>query len=163
VRNSVRQARYTAQVSAADLVNTRLTAQATLAELYFQLRGQDALEAVYRATIEADQRALELTRARAETGVDTWEAVAQAEVTLTGVEAAEAGLAINRALFEHAIATLVGTPASQFTLPVRLLTTPVPAIPVSVPSQLLERRPDVAAAERAVAAANAAIGVARAG
>jgi NodT family efflux transporter outer membrane factor (OMF) lipoprotein len=88
--------------------------------------------------------------------------VAQAEVTLANAEAAGIGVAVNRALFEHAIATLIGTPASSFTLPVKGLATPVPAIPVGIPSQLLQRRPDIASAERAMAQANAVIGVARA-
>ncbi len=162
VRNTVREFQYAAQLSAADLENTRLTAQASLAEFYFQLRGQDALQDVYARTIEVDRQSLELTRARAETGVDTWESVAQAEVTLAGVQAAATGVAVNRALFEHAIATLIGTPASRFALPRRPLATPVPQIPVGVPSQLLERRPDIAAAERGMAQWNAAIGVARA-
>ncbi|HEX4448349.1 MAG TPA: TolC family protein, partial [Polyangiaceae bacterium] len=126
VRNTVRQARYQAQVSAADLENERLTEQATLAELYFELRGQDALQDLYERTIEADRKSLELTRAQFTTGVGTAEAVAQAEVVVANVEAAAVGIATNRALFEHAIATLVGKPASDFTVPVKALATPVP-------------------------------------
>jgi NodT family efflux transporter outer membrane factor (OMF) lipoprotein len=85
--------------------------------------------------------------------------VAQAEVTLENAEAAGIGIAQNRAIYEHAIATLIGKPASTFSMPVKMLATPVPAIPVGVPSELLQRRPDIAAAERTMAEANALIGV----
>jgi multidrug efflux pump len=159
VRNAVKQARYSAQVSAADLVNERLTEQAALAMYYFELRGQDDLQGLFTATIKADSQSLELTKALAQTGIDDDEAVAQAEVTLQNAQAEAVGVATNRAIYEHAIATLIGQPASDFSLPVRGLTTPVPAIPVGIPSQLLQRRPDIAAAERTMAAANAQIGV----
>jgi len=159
IRNTVREYQYGAQVSAADLENERLTEQADLAEYYFELRGQDALQDLYNRTIAADRQSLDLTRALFETGIDSQEAVAQAEVTLEDAEAAGIGIAVNRALYEHAIATLIGKSASTFSMPVKLLTTPVPAIPVGVPSQLLQRRPDIAAAERTVAQANAIIGV----
>jgi len=162
IRNTVREFQYAAQVSAADLENERLLEQASLAEYFFQLRGQDALQVIYDRTIEADRKSLDLARASTETGIGSEEAVAQAEVTLANAEAAGIGVAVNRALFEHAIATLIGTPASSFTLPVKGLATPVPAIPVGIPSQLLQRRPDIASAERAMAQANAVIGVARA-
>lgn len=162
VRNQVREAQYAAQVSAADLENERLTEQATLAAYYFQLRGQDALQDLYNRTIAAERQSLDLTRALVETGIDSPEAVAQAEVTLRDAEEAGAGIASNRAIYEHAIATLIGKPASEFSLPVRGLATAVPAIPVGFPSELLERRPDVAAAERTLAQANALIGYAKA-
>jgi len=162
VRNTVREYQYAAQVSAADLENERLTEQANLAVYYFQLRGQDALQDLYNRTVEADRKALELTRVLFETGIDNDEAVAQAEVTLRGAEAAGTGIAENRALYEHAIATLIGKPASEFSMPVKMLATPVPAIPVGIPSQLLQRRPDIAAAERTMAQANAIIGVEKA-
>jgi NodT family efflux transporter outer membrane factor (OMF) lipoprotein len=97
-----------------------------------------------------------------ETGIDNQEAVAEAEVTLENAQAAGIGIATNRALYEHAIATLIGKPASTFSMPVKMLTTPVPAIPVGVPSELLQRRPDIAAAERTMAQANAIIGVEKA-
>ena len=142
-----------------DLENERLTEQADLAEYFFELRGQDALQDLYNRTIQADRQSLDLTRALFETGIDNQEAVAQAEVTLLDAEAAGIGIAVNRALYEHAIATLIGKSASTFSMPVKLLTTPVPAIPVGVPSQLLQRRPDIAAAERTTAQANALIGV----
>jgi len=159
VRYTVREYRYAAQVSAADLENERLTEQADLAEYYFQLRGQDALQDLYHKTIEADKESLNLTRALFETGIDSEEDVAEADVTLKNAEEAGAGIATNRAIYEHAIALLIGQPAPEFSMPVKVLTTPVPAIPVGVPSDLLERRPDIAAAERTMAQANALIGV----
>jgi NodT family efflux transporter outer membrane factor (OMF) lipoprotein len=162
VRNTVREFQFGAQVSAADLENERLTEQAALAEFYFEIRGQDALQDLYNRTVAADRQALELTQALVETGIDSPEAVAQADVTLKNAEAAGIGIATNRAIYEHAIATLIGKPASTFSMPVKNLTTPVPAIPVGVPSQLLERRPDIAGAERTMAQANAVIGVEKA-
>ncbi len=159
IRNAVRQARYAAQVSAADLENERLTEQASLAQFYFELRGQDALQDLYNKTMEAQKKSLELTRVLLETGIDNPEDVAQAESTLANTEATAAGIATNRAVYEHAIATLIGKPASDFSMPVKALTTPVPSIPVDIPSKLLQRRPDIAAAERTMAQANALIGV----
>jgi NodT family efflux transporter outer membrane factor (OMF) lipoprotein len=159
IRNTVREYRYAAQVSAADLENERLTEQASLAEFYFQLRGQDALQDLYNKTIEAQKKSLELTRVLLETGIDSPEDVAQAEVTLANTEATAVGIATNRAIYQHAIATLIGKPASDFSMPVKVLTTPVPSVPVDIPSKLLQRRPDVAAAERTMAEANALIGV----
>ena len=159
VRNTVREAKYAAQVSAADLENERLTEQASLAQFYFELRGQDALQDLYNKTIDADKQSLDLTRVLVETGIDSPEDVAQAEVTLANTEATAVGVATNRAIYEHAIATLIGKPASDFSLPVKSLGTNVPQVPVDIPSKLLERRPDVAAAERTMAEANALIGV----
>ena len=159
VRNTVREAKYAAQVSAADLENERLTEQASLAEFYFQLRGQDALQDLYNKTIDADKQSLDLTKVLVETGIDSPEDVAQAEVTLANTEATAVGVATNRAIYEHAIATLIGKPAADFSMPVKLLGTNVPQVPVDIPSKLLERRPDVAAAERTMAEANALIGV----
>jgi multidrug efflux pump len=159
IRNTVRASRAAAAVSAADLENERLTEQAALAQYYFELRGQDALQALYDHTVAVDRQALELTRALADTGIDGDEDVAAAQALLDAAEAAGTGIAINRAIYEHAIATLIGEPASSFSLPVQSLSTPVPPIPVGVPSQLLQRRPDIAAAERSMAQANALIGV----
>jgi NodT family efflux transporter outer membrane factor (OMF) lipoprotein len=159
IRNTVRENQYAAQVSAADLENERLTEQADLAEDYFQLRGQDSLQDLYNKTIEADQKALDLTKALYETGIDNDESVAQAEVTLEGAQEEGEGIATNRAIFEHAIATLIGKPASSFSMPVKELSATVPSIPLGVPSQLLQRRPDIAGAERTMAEANALIGV----
>jgi NodT family efflux transporter outer membrane factor (OMF) lipoprotein len=162
IRNTVREYQNAAQVSAADLENERLTEQADLAEYYFELRGQDALQDLYNKTVAADQKSLDLTRSLYETGIDNDESVAQAEVTLEGAQETAGGIATNRAIYEHAIATLIGKSASNFTMPVKSLTTAVPVIPVGVPSQLLERRPDVSAAERTMSEENAIIGVEKA-
>ena len=162
VRNTVRAFAYAAQVSAADLENERLTEQASLATYYFALRGQDALQDLYDRTVANDRQALQFAQAQAHTGLGNDEAVAQAEVTLENAQATGIGIAANRAVYEHAIATLIGTPASSFSMPVRSLAGHAPSIPVSVPSQLLQRRPDIAGAERAMAQANALIGVERA-
>jgi NodT family efflux transporter outer membrane factor (OMF) lipoprotein len=159
VRNTVREYQYATQVSAAVLENERLTEQADLAEYYFELRGQDALQDLYNKTVEADKKSVELTKALYETGIDNDESVAEAEVTLENAQEVATGIATNRAIYEHAIATLSGKPASSFSMPVKSLTTPAPAIPVGVPSQLLQRRPDIAGAERTMAEANALIGV----
>jgi NodT family efflux transporter outer membrane factor (OMF) lipoprotein len=159
IRSTIDESKFATQVSAADLENERLTEQADLAEYYFQLRGQDALQDLYNKTVAADQKQLDLTKALYETGIDDQESVAQAEVTLENAQETSAGIAQNRAIYEHAIATLIGKPASSFSMPVKPLTTAVPTIPIGVPSQLLQRRPDIAAAERTMAEANALIGV----
>ncbi len=162
VRNTIRQAQYNAQLSAADLENERLTEQASLAVFFFELRGQDALQKLLNDTVEADKKSLELARARYETGVDTQLGLVEAQVTLQQAESASTNLGIARAQFEHAIAVLVGTSASGFSMPYKPLNAAPPAIPVGIPSQLLERRPDIAASERNMAAANAQIGIATA-
>jgi NodT family efflux transporter outer membrane factor (OMF) lipoprotein len=162
IRNTVRSAAYGAQASAADLENTRLTVQAEVASDYFQLRGQDALQRLLDSTVIAFQQSLDLTRALYDTGIDSEEDVTQAETQLEATQAQAAALGVQRAQFEHAIAMLTGQPASTFSIPVEPLKTSPPAIPSGVPSQLLERRPDIAAAERLVAQANAQIGIARA-
>jgi NodT family efflux transporter outer membrane factor (OMF) lipoprotein len=160
VRNTVRESQYAAQVSAADLENERLTEQASLAEYFFEIRGQDQLQQIYNDTVEADQKALELTRALYETGVDDQISVVEAETTLQSVEAGATNVGIARAQYEHAIAVLIGKSPSTFSIPVKPMTVAPPPIPIGVPSQLLERRPDIAAAERTMAGANAAIGIA---
>jgi NodT family efflux transporter outer membrane factor (OMF) lipoprotein len=163
VRNLVKGQVAAAQASAADLINTRLTAQAELAVDYFQLRGQDALIQLSTATVETYRQSLAYTRAQYETGIGTDEAVAQAEVQVRTAQAQATNLGIARAQYEHAIAALVGQPASTFSLPPEQpFNVKVPQVPVAVPSELLERRPDVAADERLVAQANAQIGVAQA-
>jgi NodT family efflux transporter outer membrane factor (OMF) lipoprotein len=160
VRNTMRESQYAAQVSAADLENERLTEQASLAEYFFEIRGQDQLQQIYNDTVEADKKALELTRALYETGVDDQISVVEAETTLQSVEAGATNVGIARAQYEHAIAVLIGKSPSTFSIPVKPMTVAPPPIPIGVPSQLLERRPDVAAAERTMAGANAAIGIA---
>jgi len=160
VRNTVRQAQYAAQVSAADLENERLTEQASLAEYFFELRGQDQLQKLYDDTVVADQKEYELTRSLYETGIDDQISVVEAEATLRSVQAGATNVGVARAQYEHAIAVLLGQTASNFSVPVKPMTVAPPPIPVGVPSELLERRPDVAAAERTMAEANAAIGIA---
>src|SRR5580700_2222095 len=160
VRNTIHEAQYNAQLSAADLENEKLTEQASLAMFFFELRGQDALQKIFDETIEADKKSVELTRARYETGVDDQISLVQAQNALESAESAGTDLGIARAQFEHAIAVLIGTTPSSFAIPVKPLDAAPPVIPVGVPSQLLERRPDIAASERAMAAANAHIGIA---
>jgi len=162
VRNTITANVSSAQVSASDLENVRLTAQAELAVDYFDLRGQDALAQLLHSTVAAYQQSLDLTKALFETGIASDEAVAQAETQLEATQAQETNLGIFRSQLEHAIATLTGKPASMFSLGAVPLNATPPAIPVGVPSQLLERRPDISAAERAIAQANAQIGAARA-
>jgi NodT family efflux transporter outer membrane factor (OMF) lipoprotein len=160
VRNTIREYQYSAQLSAADLENERLTEQASLASYFFELRGQDALQKIYDDTIEADKKTVELSRARYETGVDDLISLVEAENAFQNAEAAGTNLGIARAQYEHAIAVLIGTTPSSFSVPVKPLNAPPPPVPVGVPSELLERRPDIAASERTMAAANAQIGIA---
>jgi NodT family efflux transporter outer membrane factor (OMF) lipoprotein len=160
VRNTVRQARYAAQVSAADLENEKLTEEAALAEYFFEIRGQDQLQQIFDETVKADQKTLDLTRGLYESGIDDQISVVEAETTLQTAQAGATNVAIARAQYEHAIAVLVGKAASDFSIPVKPMTTAPPPIPIGVPSQLLQRRPDVAAAERTMAEANATIGIA---
>jgi NodT family efflux transporter outer membrane factor (OMF) lipoprotein len=162
VRNLVKGNIASAQASAADLVNAQLTAEAELAVDYFQLRSQDQLIALTNATIKADSQSLDYNRAQFETGIGSDEAVAQAQVQLQTTQAQGTNLGIARAQFEHAMAVLVGQPASTFAVSVTASAVQPPAVPLGVPSQLLERRPDVAADERLMAQANAQIGVAEA-
>jgi NodT family efflux transporter outer membrane factor (OMF) lipoprotein len=162
VRNTVKGNVAAAQASAADLENTRLTAQAELAVDYYQLRTQDSLKQLLDATVMAYRQSLQVNQALYDTGIGGEEAVAQAEVQLQATQAQDTNLGIARAQYEHAIALLVGQPASTFSIPVEPLTADPPPIPIGVPSQLLERRPDVAADERLMAQANAQIGVATA-
>jgi NodT family efflux transporter outer membrane factor (OMF) lipoprotein len=159
IRNEVREAQYSAQVSAADLENERLTEQASLAQYYFEIRGQDALQKVLDDTVQADQKALDITRAAYDTGVDDYISVVEAQTTLESAQSQAINLKIARAQYEHAIAMLTGKIASEFSIPLRPEVTAPPPIPVGMPSQLLERRPDIAAAERTLAEANAVIGI----
>jgi len=162
VRNTIHEFQYSAQLSAADLENVRLTEQASLASFFFELRGQDALQKIFADTIEADKRSLELTQARYETGVDTLISVVEAQNALQNAESAATNLGIARAQYEHAIAVLIGTTPSVFSMQIKPLDTSSPPIPIGVPSQLLERRPDIAASERNMVSANAQIGIATA-
>ncbi|HEX3571509.1 MAG TPA: efflux transporter outer membrane subunit [Acidobacteriaceae bacterium] len=160
IRNTIREQQYAAQVSEADLENERLTEQASLAIFFFQLRGQDALLALLNQTIADFQKTLDYTRAQYETGVGTQISVVEAQNSLQNAQASATNVGVARAQYEHAIAVLIGANPSTFSVPVRPLNATPPAIPLGMPSQLLERRPDIAAAERTMAQANAAIGVA---
>jgi NodT family efflux transporter outer membrane factor (OMF) lipoprotein len=162
VRNTVRANLFAAQASAADMENVRLSQQAELAVDYYQLRAQDSLKQILDSTVIAYQETLDLTQSLYRAGLSSDEAVAQAEAQLRAAQAQDTNLEILRAQYEHAIAVLIGQPASTFSLPSQDLEAKPPAIPVGVPSELLERRPDIAAAERGVAQANARIGVAKA-
>ena len=160
VRNTIRANQYAAQLSAADLENERLTEQALLAETFFEIRGQDELQRIYNDTVAADQKTLDLTKALYDTGVNNQISVVEALNTLQNAQAASAGIATARAQYEHAIAVLIGTNPSSFSILAKPKVVTPPPIPVGMPSQLLERRPDIAAAERNMASANALIGVA---
>jgi len=162
IRNTVKASAYGAQASAADLANTRLSMQAEVAVDYFELRSQDSLKQLLDSTVDAYKESLRLTQVLYQTGINNDESVAQAETQLETTQAQDTNVGILRSQYEHAIAMLVGQPASTFSIPAQELKTPPPPIPIGVPSQLLERRPDIAADERLMAQANAQIGVARA-
>ncbi|KVQ19305.1 efflux transporter outer membrane subunit [Burkholderia ubonensis] len=146
--------------AAADLANARLSQQATLAQTYFQLRTADTLQMLLDDTVASYARSLQLTQNRYAQGVAARADVIQAQTQLQSAQAAAIDNGVARAQYEHAIATLIGEPASTFSLPPLPLTAEPPVTPVGVPSALLERRPDIAAAERRAAAANEQIGVA---
>jgi len=162
IRNTYQANKFAAQATLADLENTRLMVQTEVAADYFTLRSLDSQKQLLDSTVRAYQDSLNLTRVLNKTGIDSDQDVAQAETQLETTEAQATNLGIQRAQMEHALAVLIGQPPSLFSLVPNPLTTKPVAIPFGVPSQLLERRPDIAAAERLVAAANAQIGVARA-
>ncbi len=159
IRNQVHEFQYAAQVSAADLELERLTEQASLAQFYFEIRGQDALQETLNNLVKADAKTLELTQVLYDTGIDDYISVVEARTTLQSAQAAAINVGIAREQFEHAIAVLLGKVPSDFKMPLKPLLTAPPPIPVGVPGQLLERRPDVAAAERTLAQDNAIIGI----
>jgi NodT family efflux transporter outer membrane factor (OMF) lipoprotein len=161
VRNTVMSSAFAAQASFADLENVRLAAQAELATDYVELRGQDALKQVLDAAVDRYQEAVDITRARFVAGLEADEAVAQAETQLNSTRAQDTNVGVLRAQLEHAIARLIGQPPSTFSIAVAPKTLTPPTTPAGVPSELLERRPDIAAAERSVAQANAQIGIAQ--
>lgn len=160
IRNAINSAAYNSQMSEADLENERITEQAGLAAYFFEIRGQDSLQKLYNDTIAFDRQQVDYTRAQFETGLGDQISVVEAQSTLESAEAAATNLGIARAQYEHAIAVLIGKNPSQFSIPVKPSIIAPPSIPIGVPSQLLERRPDIAAAERTMAAANAQIGIA---
>jgi len=162
VRRNVESNEASAQASAADLAATRLSAQAQLAQNYLQLRVLDAQQQLLDDTVAAYQRSYQLTLNQYNAGVVAKSDVIQAQTQLKSAQAQALDNGVQRAQLEHAIALLVGQPASTFSITPSPLTAAAPPIPVALPSMLLERRPDIAGAERRVAAANAQIGVAQA-
>lgn len=162
VRHSVEAANANYQASAADLENVRLTITAEVAADFFQLRELDAEIAVVQKAIDYEQKGLQLVENRHAGGASSGLEVAQQETLLDASRAQLSLLQQQRDLFQHALATLQGLPAPNFVAPVKALNAEPPAVPLTLPSELLERRPDVATAERDAAAANARIGVARA-
>ncbi len=162
VRRNVEASVASAQASSADVQTALLSSRAELAVDYFELRGLDAQIALLQTTIAAYERAVHLTRARYDQGVASGVDVAQAQTQLDTTRVQATDLQVARAQFEHAIAILVGKAPADLTISPAKMSVPPPAIPVTLPSRLVERRPDVAAAERRVAAANAQIGVASA-
>ncbi len=161
-RNAVKANVSAAQASAANVQNIRLTMQGDLAVDYFQLRGQDALIALLDQAARAQLDLLRLNRALGRAGLVSGQAVAQADSAYRTAKAQWENAGILRAQYEHAIAVLLGRPPSSFSISVQPFRMPTIRVPPALPSDLLERRPDIAAAERAVAQANAQIGVARA-
>ncbi|MGA9866202.1 MAG: efflux transporter outer membrane subunit [Acetobacteraceae bacterium] len=160
IRRQVQSQAAAAQVSAADLANAQLSAQATLATDYFDLRTEDSLTQLLQATAADYRRALQITQNQYNAGTISRADVVTAQAQLQTVLAQLAGVGVQRALFEHAIAVLTGRPPSELTIPFSPLPSEVPITPPGLPSTLLERRPDIAAAERAMDEENALIGVA---
>ncbi|MGH7057085.1 MAG: efflux transporter outer membrane subunit [Acetobacteraceae bacterium] len=159
IRRQVQSSVAAAQASAADLAAATLSAQAALASDYFQMRAADALEKLLVDTVTAYRRSLQITENQAAVGVAAQSAVLAAEVQVRNAEASRIASGVARAEFEHAIAVLIGKAPSELALPPAPLAAVVPVVPAGVPSTLLERRPDIAAAERTVAEQNAEIGV----
>jgi NodT family efflux transporter outer membrane factor (OMF) lipoprotein len=162
IRRNVEASVAGAQATAADLESVRLAFQAELATDYFALRGVDAEKRLLDTNVVAYQRALDLTVNRHNQGVVSGVDVAQAETQLYNTQAQSTELSLTRAQLEHAIAILIGRPPQGFSIPLAPLDLEPPGVPLSLPSELLERRPEVAAAERRVASANAQVGVATA-
>lgn len=162
VRRTVEANQAGAQATQADLASALLSAQSLLAQDYFQLRTVDAQKKILEDTIEGYRKTLDLTKNRYTGGVASKADVLQAETQLKSTQAQSIDLGVQRAQLSHAMALLVGKPPSAFSIPVAPLVATPPPVPIGVPSDLLERRPDIASAERNVAAANARIGVAEA-
>jgi NodT family efflux transporter outer membrane factor (OMF) lipoprotein len=160
VRRNVESSRSTAQATAADLANVELSIRAELASDYFELRGLDTDQQLLNDTVKSYQESYDLTMRRFKGGVATDSDVALALTQLQSTTAQSVDVGVARAQYEHAIATLIGVPASSFSLAPLPLNLPLPQLPTGVPSALLERRPDISAAERRTQAANAQIGVA---
>ncbi len=158
IRRQVESQAAAAQVNAADLANAQLSAQATLATDYFGLRYEDSLQRLLEQTVAAYRRALQITENQYKAGTISRADVVTAEAQLQGVVAQLAGVGVQRAQYEHAIAMLIGKTPDQLSIPFSPLPNAVPVVPAGVPSTLLERRPDIAAAERAMQEQNALIG-----
>lgn len=163
LRRGVDSASASSQASAADLASARLSAQGELAVDYFSLRQTDAQQALTAVTIAGYQRSLQIAQNRYAAGIAAKTDVLQAQTQLANAQADELDLVRQRAKFEHAIAVLVGEAPANFTLAAAPWKATVPEIPLGVPSTLLQRRPDIAGAERRVAAANEQIGIAQSG
>ncbi len=162
VRRTVESYRDQAQASAADLATVNLSMHTQLALFYYQARILDAEERLLNSTVTQYEQALELIESRFEGGIDSELQVQQARTQLETTRAQAIDVGVARAQYEHAVAVLMGKPPASFNLAPLPLTMPPPAIPAGLPSELLERRSDIAAAERRMAAANAQIGVAKA-
>jgi NodT family efflux transporter outer membrane factor (OMF) lipoprotein len=162
VRRLVESSRSEAQASAADLANVSLSLHAELATDYFQLRGLDAQKQLLDVTVQSYEKALELTQNRFSGGLTSAVDVAQAQTILETTRAESIDVGVQRSAYQHAVAVLIGKPASEFALPALPLDAQPPVIPSGMPSNLLERRPDISAAERRVQEQNAQIGVAKA-
>ena len=162
VRRQVESSKATMQSDEALLASARLSAQMDLASDYFQLRGQDQLQVLLDDTVKADELALKITENRYKVGVAARADVVTAQTQLLSAQAQQVSVPIQRGTLEHAIAVLIGRQPAVFSVAPVAIRTDVPTVPPDVPSKLLERRPDIAEAERQVAAANAQIGVAKA-
>lgn len=160
VRRTVESDVATAQASAADIAAARLSAQATLAIDYFEMRADEEMQRLYEATAKGYQRSLEIARNKYNAGTSAKTDVVTAQAQLETTQAQAIALGVQRAQLEHAIAILAGQPPSDFSIAPSSFAKEVPVVPAGVPSTLLERRPDIAAAERQMASANAQIGVA---
>ncbi len=162
IRRQIESSAATAQATAADLANTRLSLQGLLAVTFFQLRGLDLQAQLLRSTLDSYQQSLQLTQDRFKGGLASQSDVEQAQTQLEQTQAQLIDLGVQRAIYEHAIAVLIGEPATNFHIAEKPLAGDPPSIPTGIPSELLQRRPDIAGAERRVASANALIGVAKA-
>jgi NodT family efflux transporter outer membrane factor (OMF) lipoprotein len=159
-RRQIESDRAAAQASAAQLASVRLSAQAELATDYFQLRYEDSLQRLLTDTVTAYQRTLKITQNQYEAGIAARSDIVTAETQLQTTQAQLIAVGVSRSQYEHAIALLIGLPPSDIAIPVGQLAATIPVVPLTLPSALLERRPDIAQAERTVAQQNALIGAA---